>query len=108
LNNAAGVLFTGGDQFRITSRLGDTSIYHRIKQFYEEEEGVIVGTSAGGSVVCETIMVESNGDESHKIGASLRMAPGLGLIVGAIIDQHFAERGRMRRLLRTVPRTLRI
>jgi cyanophycinase len=63
---------------------------------------VIIGTSAGASVLCETMMVEGGGDESYKIGGALRMAPGLGLIEGMIIDQHFAERGRMGRLLGAV------
>jgi cyanophycinase len=102
LNDATGVFFTGGDQLRITSRIGDTPIHRRIKQIYEEEGGVIVGTSAGASVMCETMMVEGGSDKSYKIGASLRMAPGLGLIGGLIIDQHFAQRGRTGRMLGAV------
>ncbi|MBO0857738.1 MAG: cyanophycinase [Chloracidobacterium sp.] len=102
LNDATGVFFTGGDQLRITSRIGDTPIDHRIKQIYEEEGGVIIGTSAGASVLCETMMVEGGSDESYKIGTSLRMAPGLGLIGGMIIDQHFSQRGRMGRMLGAV------
>jgi cyanophycinase len=102
LNDAAGVFFTGGDQLKITSRIGDTPVYTRIKQIYEEEGGTIIGTSAGASVLCETMMVEGESDESHKIGASLRMSPGLGLIRGMVIDQHFAERGRMGRMLGVV------
>jgi cyanophycinase len=102
LKDAVGVFFTGGDQLRITSRIGDTPIHRRIKQIYEEEGGVIIGTSAGASVMCETMMVEGGSDESYKIGTSLRMAPGLGLIGGMIIDQHFAQRGRMGRMLGVV------
>ena len=40
-----------------------------------------------------------DGTESHKLGTTLMMAPGLGFIREVIIDQHFAERGRMGRLL---------
>ena len=38
----------------------------------------------------------------------LRMAPGLGFISGVLIDQHFAERGRIGRLLGAVAQNPRI
>jgi cyanophycinase len=50
----------------------------------------------------ETMLVEGGDEESHVIGGSLRMAPGLGLIGGVIIDQHFMERGRFGRLMGAV------
>jgi cyanophycinase len=98
LDDAAGLFFTGGDQLRITSQIGDTPVFQRIHEIYAEG-GTIAGTSAGASVMCETMLVAGNGDESYKVPDSLRMAPGLGLIDNIIIDQHFAERGRMGRLL---------
>jgi cyanophycinase len=107
LDGAAGVFFTGGDQLKITSQLGDTPIYERIRQIYIEG-GTIAGTSAGASVVCETMMVSGAGSESHRIGNSLQMAPGFGLIPGVIIDQHFAQRGRIGRLIAAVAQNPRI
>ena len=107
LDDAAGVFFTGGDQLKITSQLGDTPIYERIRQIYVEG-GTIAGTSAGASVVCETMMVSGAGKESHRIGGSLQMAPGFGLIPGVIIDQHFAQRGRIGRLVAGVAQNPRI
>jgi cyanophycinase len=101
LDDAAGVFFTGGDQMKISSQIGDTPIYKRVKEIYEAG-GVIAGTSAGASVMSETMLVEGGDEESHVIGGSVRMAPGLGLISGVIIDQHFIERGRMGRLLGAV------
>jgi cyanophycinase len=48
-------------------------------------------------------MLVTGGDEqSHTVGGSVKMAPGLGLIGGVIIDQHFMERGRVGRLLGAV------
>jgi cyanophycinase len=101
LDDAATVFFTGGDQLRITSQLGDSPTYQRIQQIYHEG-GTVAGTSAGASVVCETMIVSGNDDESFRVGASLRLAPGLGLIDGVIVDQHFSERGRIGRLLGAV------
>ena len=110
LDDATGVFFTGGDQLRITSQIGDTPVFARIREIYEEG-GVIAGTSAGASVMSETMLVTGNSSDSHRIGSALLMAPGLGLIEDVIIDQHFAERGRIGRLLGAIaqnPRTLGI
>lgn len=101
LDAATGVFFTGGDQMKITSQIGDTPVFRRVQQIYDEG-GVIAGTSAGAAVMSETMLVEGGDEESHQIGGSLRMAPGLGLIGGVIIDQHFMERGRVGRLIGAV------
>src|ERR1051325_10644554 len=101
LDDATAVFFTGGDQMKITSQIGDTPIFQRVQQIYDEG-GVIAGTSAGASVMSETMLVEGGDEDSHRIGGSLRMAPGFGLIGGVIIDQHFTERGRVGRLIGAV------
>ena len=103
---ATGVFFSGGDQLRITSQIGDTPLEARIKEIYEAG-GVIAGTSAGASVMCETMLVKGTSEESYRMG-NLQMAPGLGLMRGVIIDQHFAERGRMGRLLGAVAQNPRV
>jgi cyanophycinase len=101
LDDATGVFFTGGDQMKITSQIGDTLIFRRLQEIYEEG-GLIAGTSAGAAVMSETMLVTGGDEDSHVIGGSLRMAPGLGLIGDVIIDQHFMERGRLGRLLGAV------
>jgi cyanophycinase len=71
------------------------------------EGRVIAGTSAGASVMCETMLIGGPGEQSHRSDSDLAMAPGLGFFRDAIIDQHFAERGRMGRLLGAVARNPR-
>jgi cyanophycinase len=107
LDGADAVFFTGGDQLKITSQVGDTPIFDRLHEIHQGG-GMIAGTSAGASVVCETMMVGGEGNGSNKIGVSLRMAPGFGLFKGAIVDQHFAQRGRMGRLVGAVAQNPRI
>jgi cyanophycinase len=110
LDGANAVFFTGGDQLKITSQLGDSPVYQRLQEIYDEG-GTIAGTSAGASVMSETMLISGSSDGSHKVGAALGMAPGLGLIKDAVVDQHFAERGRFSRLLGAItqnPRTLGI
>ena len=94
------LFFTGGDQLRITSMIGGTPIYNVIKELCSNG-GVIAGTSAGASVMSDTMIVEGEDDESpHK--CTLKMSPGLGLVKNIIIDQHFAQRGRVGRLLTAI------
>lgn len=97
IEKAALVFFTGGDQLRITSLLGGTPIYQKMLSTYEEG-CIFVGTSAGASVMSTTMIITGPDDESPK-KCTLKMAPGLGLIKDVIIDQHFAQRGRVGRLL---------
>lgn len=99
-DGAAGVFFSGGDQLRIASQIGDTPIERAVRRIHDQG-GLIAGTSAGASVMSETMLVNGASHESHRIG-DLHMAPGLGLVKSAIIDQHFAERGRIGRLLGAV------
>lgn len=105
-DGAAGVFFTGGDQLRISSQIGDTPIEERVREIFKKG-GIIAGTSAGASVMSDTMLVKGSSRESHRIG-DLHMAPGLGLVENAIIDQHFAERGRMGRLLGAVAHNPRV
>lgn len=101
LDDAVGVFFTGGDHLKITSQIGDTPVFTRIMEIYQAG-GVIAGTSAGASVMCETMIVSGGSKESPKVEDSVRLAAGLGFINGMMIDQHFSERGRMGRLLGSI------
>ncbi len=107
LDDATAVFFTGGDQLKITSQLGDSPVYQRVLDIFEHG-GLVAGTSAGASVMCETMIVRANGSSTYRIGAAMQMAPGLGLAKGVIIDQHFAERGRITRLVGAVAQNPRI
>jgi len=90
LKGVNAVFFSGGDQLRITSQIGDTPIYQRVKEIYEQG-GVIAGTSAGASMMSETMLVRGRGKKSYRVG-DLHMAAGLGFMRNVIIDQHFADR----------------
>jgi cyanophycinase len=106
LEDAGGVFFSGGDQLRITSRIGGAPVCERIRKIFSDG-GVIAGTSAGASAVSESMLVSAPSGESHKMD-SLQMAPGLGFLRGVIIDQHFAERGRLGRLVGAVAQNPRL
>jgi len=99
IRQSSGIFFTGGDQLRITAMLGGTEIgkeFHRL----HENKVIIAGTSAGASVMSDTMIIGGEGDTPGE--DLIRMGPGLGLLRGIIIDQHFAQRGRIGRLLTAV------
>ena len=104
--DAVGIFFTGGDQLRISSQIGDTPVEKMVREIHRRG-GLIAGTSAGASVMSETMLAKGSSQESHRIG-DLHMAPGLGLVRDVIIDQHFAERGRIGRLLGAVAQNPRV
>lgn len=96
---SSGIFFTGGDQLRITAMLGGTALGKALQHAYERKV-IIAGTSAGASVMSETMIIGGQGDTPGE--DLIQMAPGLGLLQGVIIDQHFAQRGRIGRLLTAV------
>src|SRR3954449_9092662 len=101
------IFFTGGDQLRITSSFGGSRLCELMRE--RHAHGLpVAGTSAGASVMSETMLVSGDGDDSHKAGDVLRMAPGLGLLKEIVIDQHFAQRGRISRLLVAVAQNPRL
>ncbi len=97
---ATGVFFTGGEQIRITTLLGGTKMDGALHVRHEEGL-VLAGTSAGASMMSSTMIVEGTAETNPRLGI-VDMAPGMEFIDGVVIDQHFAQRGRLGRLLSAV------
>ncbi|KMT22823.1 cyanophycinase [Clostridium cylindrosporum] len=100
INEAGCIFFTGGDQIKITSLIGGTPFYEALRSAYLDG-CLIVGTSAGASCLSPTMIVAGDDDSSPR-KCTIKMSPGLDIIRGVIIDQHFAQRGRIGRLLAAV------
>jgi cyanophycinase len=101
LEEATAVFFTGGDQLRITTKLGGTPAYDGIRALYKQRHGLVAGTSAGAAAIGQVMLMspELEGAEKHRLKQAFMMARGLGLIRDVVIDQHFAQRARIERLL---------
>lgn len=100
IENATAVFFTGGDQLRITTLLGGTKMDAAIANRLDKDL-VLAGTSAGASMMSSTMIVEGTAETNPRAGM-VHMAPGMEFIDGVVIDQHFAQRGRLGRLLSAV------
>jgi cyanophycinase len=100
LESATGVYFTGGDQLRITTVIGGTRTDSVLQALVQQGRIVLAGTSAGAAMMSGTMIV--GGDGPGVTTASVRTGPGLEFLPGVLIDMHFAERGRLNRLLSAV------
>ena len=97
LEESDGVFLTGGNQLRLSTLIGGTSMAKALRR--RNSEGVhIAGTSAGAAFLCEHMIAfgREGGSPRAKI---VTLAPGLGLTNRVIIDQHFRQRDRLGRLL---------
>ena len=104
------VMFTGGDQLRLTSILGGTPFHDILLDKYHNEEFVYAGTSAGAAAASNNMIYQGSSSEALLKG-EVKITSGLGLIDGVIIDTHFVQRGRIGRLFQAVvgnPRVLGI
>lgn len=110
IRNADVVMFTGGDQLRLTTILGGTKIHNIILEKYKNEDFVFAGTSAGAAAASSSMIYQGSSSEALLKG-EVKITSGLGLIDDVIFDTHFVHRGRIGRLFQAVdsnPKTLGI
>lgn len=98
IDAADAVFFTGGDQDRIAAIVGGSASDTALHDAWQRG-AVVAGTSAGAAMM-STTMVLGGGDQVPT--TSVRTGPGLGFVSGIVVDMHFAERGRIARLLAVV------
>ncbi len=91
------ILFSGGNQSKVSQIMRDTLSHKLIYERYQNENFIIAGTSAGAVVMSdEMISGGRNGTIIRK--DDLKMGKGLGLISDIIFDSHFIKRHRFGRL----------
>jgi cyanophycinase len=100
IEKATGIFFTGGDQLKITALLGGTHMHELLHQRYQKGT-VIAGTSAGAAMMSNSMFIRGESDNNPRLGG-MEIGPGMDFLVGAMIDTHFSQRGRIGRLLTAV------
>ncbi|GAA2515744.1 cyanophycinase [Pilimelia columellifera] len=95
-----GVFFTGGDQRRIAAIIGGSLVDQVLHRRVGAGEVVLAGTSAGAAMMSATMIL---GGTDAGVGTNaVQTGPGLEFLPGVLIDMHFAERGRLNRLLSAI------
>lgn len=110
LRRADGVMFSGGDQSRLTRIFLNTEILDLLKQRYWQEEFVIAGTSAG-AMAMSRIMIKGGSAKASLLKGAVKVGSGLDFLDHVVIDTHFVVRGRFGRLMEAVatyPKTIGI
>ena len=100
VRDATGVFFTGGNQLRISRLVGGTRLDTEL-HLHREGGLVIAGTSAGAAMMSSVMIVGSAPTMTLHAGM-VELGSGLGFLPGVLIDQHFEQRGRFRRLLAAI------
>ena len=66
---ADAVMFSGGNQLRLTSTFGGTPFLELLlKRYHEESQFLIAGTSAGAMAMSNTMIYEGNATKAHLKG----------------------------------------
>jgi len=94
LKNSNVIMFSGGDQSRISECFLGTEFLNSLKNKFNSEHFVVAGTSAGAMCMSENMI--TGGTEKVECGLGLSLIPEL------IIDSHFIERDRRSRLVEAV------
>lgn len=100
IREADALFFTGGDQLNVTSLLGGSPLHNLIHERVEEGF-IIAGTSAGATMMSNSMIIGGESDNAPQVGG-VEIAPGMDLVKETMIDTHFSQRGRHGRLLATV------
>lgn len=98
IREADGVFFTGGDQARLVEKLVGSALLELLLARYQHEGLVIAGTSAGAAAMAHCMIAEGDSEESLRKGM-VEVQAGLSLLPSVIVDTHFAQRGRLLRLI---------
>lgn len=100
LDGISGIFMTGGNQLKLGAFITGTPFGNAIIEA-RARGAVVGGTSAGASILAEYMIAFGSGGTTPKQRMS-QLAVGLGLVRGAVIDQHFEQRNRYGRLLSLV------
>jgi len=96
-----GILFSGGNQLRLSTIFGGTEFLAILEERYLNEEFVIAGTSAGAMAMSNTMIYQGSSSGALFKG-EVKTTTGLAFIREVIIDSHFDKRGRFGRLAQAV------
>lgn len=98
VRNADIVMFSGGDQSRITEYIRGTALHQLFfERLKDDEKFVLAGTSAGAMMMSQEMIAGGSATEAMVKG-NVKMREGMGFVPEFIIDSHFVRRGRFGRM----------
>ncbi len=101
LSSADGVMFTGGNQARLSNFFRGSEFLEILQNRYANDGLIIAGTSAGAMAMSH-VMIARGGRVEALLKGGVKIMKGLNLLPNVIIDSHFITRGRFGRLSQAV------
>ncbi|MCP2043867.1 cyanophycinase [Pontibacter sp. HSC-36F09] len=102
LRKTDAVMFTGGDQRRITEVFADSQALNILQErYWQEEKFLISGTSAGAMAMAE-IMILGAAEQNVLVKGAVELGNGLGFLKNVMIDTHFVNRRRIPRMIESL------
>jgi len=95
------VMFSGGDQFKISKAFRKTKALELLTKRYQQDEFVIAGTSAGAMMMSK-VMIKSGLGGRALFKGEVKIGKGLGFNSEIVIDSHFMKRGRIARIIQAL------
>jgi cyanophycinase len=103
IKDAHAILFSGGDQFRLSTIMGNTDVLDAIQEKYlTDKDFIIAGTSAGAMAAGKIMLTEGDEGGDALLKGNVEVSSGMGLLDYCLIDTHFHKRGRFGRLAQAV------
>ena len=103
ISSADCILFSGGDQSKISKVFSGTTAAQVLHKRLVEDPIVIAGTSAGAMVMSDEMITGGSATDALFKGG-VHMGEGLAFMPSMIIDSHFIMRGRFGRLVEALAR----
>jgi cyanophycinase len=102
IKNCNAIMFSGGNQLRLSTIYGGTRFLEIVLDRYTEEKNfVVAGTSAGAMAMSNTMIYEGNAITAH-LKSEVKITTGLGFMDDVVFDSHFEKRGRFGRLAQAI------
>ncbi len=102
LKAADGILFSGGDQSRITQAFIGTEFLKICKERYQHEANFVIAGTSAGAMAMSGIMIKRGSSFEALMKGTVKLGQGLDFLSNVIIDSHFVKRGRFGRLMEAV------
>ena len=102
IKNCDAIMFSGGNQLRLTTTFGGTEFLEiALSRYNDEMNFLVAGTSAGAMAMSNTMIYEGSASSAHLKG-EVKITTGLGFMDDVIFDSHFEKRGRFGRLAQAI------
>jgi cyanophycinase len=92
------VMFSGGDQSKITKYIGQTRLHQLLIDRLEKDAGFVVAGTSAGAMMMSQEMIAGGSATDALIKGNVLMRQGMGFVPNLIIDSHFVKRGRFGRM----------